>query len=81
MKCIQSWLKRPWRRRAISVPVKGIELMVRAPDQSDYTFIEANERPGLANHAPHGRMVHRPAVPAVGARRQLNPCQERSRPL
>ncbi|MNR61818.1 hypothetical protein D3C85_1836710 [compost metagenome] len=26
--------------------------MVKAPDQPDYAFIEANERPGLANHEP-----------------------------
>lgn len=38
--------------RAIDIPVTGIDLMVRAPDQPDYVFIEANERPGLANHEP-----------------------------
>ncbi|KAK0357667.1 hypothetical protein LTR94_038519, partial [Friedmanniomyces endolithicus] len=38
--------------RAIGVPVTGIDLMVRAPDQPEYAFIEANERPGLANHEP-----------------------------
>ncbi|MCB1420540.1 MAG: N-acetylglutaminylglutamine synthetase, partial [Notoacmeibacter sp.] len=38
--------------RAIGIPVTGIDLMVRAPDQPDYAFIEANERPGLANHEP-----------------------------
>lgn len=38
--------------RAIDIPVTGIDLMVRAPDQPDYAFIEANERPGLANHEP-----------------------------
>ena len=26
--------------------------MVRAPSEPDYVFIEANERPGLANHEP-----------------------------
>src|SRR5690606_4654227 len=31
--------------RAIDIPVPGIDLMVRAPDQPDYAFIEANERP------------------------------------
>ncbi|WP_292899015.1 MULTISPECIES: N-acetylglutaminylglutamine synthetase [unclassified Nitratireductor] len=38
--------------RAIDIPVVGIDLMVRSPGQSDYVFIEANERPGLANHEP-----------------------------
>jgi GNAT-family acetyltransferase (TIGR03103 family) len=38
--------------RAIEIPVTGIDLMVKAPDQPDYVFIEANERPGLANHEP-----------------------------
>jgi D-alanine-D-alanine ligase-like ATP-grasp enzyme len=38
--------------RAIGIPVVGIDFMVRAPDKADYVFIEANERPGLANHEP-----------------------------
>src|SRR5690606_35650893 len=38
--------------RAIDIPVTGIDLMVKSPDQPDYAFIEANERPGLANHEP-----------------------------
>ncbi len=38
--------------RAIDIPVTGIDLMVEAPDRPDYAFIEANERPGLANHEP-----------------------------
>ncbi|MGN6549891.1 MAG: N-acetylglutaminylglutamine synthetase [Pararhizobium sp.] len=38
--------------RAIDIPVVGIDFMVRAPKQPDYVFIEANERPGLANHEP-----------------------------
>jgi GNAT-family acetyltransferase (TIGR03103 family) len=38
--------------RAIDIPVTGIDLMVTAPDKPDYVFIEANERPGLANHEP-----------------------------
>jgi GNAT-family acetyltransferase (TIGR03103 family) len=36
----------------LSIPVVGLDLMVRAPDQSSYRIIEANERPGLANHEP-----------------------------
>lgn len=38
--------------RAIEIPVVGIDLMVRSPERPDYAFIEANERPGLANHEP-----------------------------
>ncbi|MFD1694195.1 N-acetylglutaminylglutamine synthetase [Roseibium aestuarii] len=38
--------------RAIEIPVTGIDLMVRSPREDDYRFIEANERPGLANHEP-----------------------------
>jgi D-alanine-D-alanine ligase-like ATP-grasp enzyme len=38
--------------RAIEIPVTGIDLMVRTPREPDYVFIEANERPGLANHEP-----------------------------
>lgn len=38
--------------QVISIPVVGVDLMVKAPDRSDYVFIEANERPGLANHEP-----------------------------
>lgn len=38
--------------RAIDIPVTGIDLMVKSPKQADYAFIEANERPGLANHEP-----------------------------
>ena len=38
--------------RAIDIPVVGIDLMVKSPRSPDYAFIEANERPGLANHDP-----------------------------
>lgn len=38
--------------RAISIPVVGVDLMVGKPTEPDYVFIEANERPGLANHEP-----------------------------
>ena len=38
--------------RAIEIPVTGIDLMIKAPHSPDYVFIEANERPGLANHEP-----------------------------
>ncbi len=38
--------------RAIKIPVVGIDFMVRTPTEPDYVFIEANERPGLANHEP-----------------------------
>lgn len=38
--------------RAIEIPVTGIDLLVKTPREPDYVFIEANERPGLANHEP-----------------------------
>lgn len=38
--------------KAIDIPVVGVDFMVRSPSFSDYVFIEANERPGLANHEP-----------------------------
>jgi D-alanine-D-alanine ligase-like ATP-grasp enzyme len=38
--------------RAIEIPVVGIDFVVTAPGRPDYAFIEANERPGLANHEP-----------------------------
>ncbi len=38
--------------RAIGIPVVGIDFMVKQPEKPDYIFIEANERPGLANHEP-----------------------------
>ena len=37
---------------AIDIPVTGLDFMVPAPDSPDYVIIEANERPGLANHEP-----------------------------
>ena len=38
--------------RAIDISVTGIDLMVPSHVKADYRFIEANERPGLANHEP-----------------------------
>ncbi|WP_271202854.1 N-acetylglutaminylglutamine synthetase [Methylopila jiangsuensis] len=38
--------------RAIDIPVVGVDFMVKSPREPDYAFIEANERPGLANHEP-----------------------------
>ena len=38
--------------RVLSMPVVGLDLIVKAPNKSQYKFIEANERPGLANHEP-----------------------------
>ncbi|SON58294.1 Cyanophycin synthetase [Hartmannibacter diazotrophicus] len=38
--------------KAIQIPVVGIDFLVKSPDRPDYVFIEANERPGLANHEP-----------------------------
>jgi GNAT-family acetyltransferase (TIGR03103 family) len=38
--------------RALRIPVVGLDFLVPTPDQKDYVIIEANERPGLANHDP-----------------------------
>jgi GNAT-family acetyltransferase (TIGR03103 family) len=38
--------------RAIDIPVVGVDFIVKNPTEPDYVFIEANERPGLANHEP-----------------------------
>jgi GNAT-family acetyltransferase (TIGR03103 family) len=38
--------------RALRVPVVGLDFLVPAPDAPDFVVIEANERPGLANHEP-----------------------------
>jgi GNAT-family acetyltransferase (TIGR03103 family) len=37
---------------AIGIPVTGIDLLVPEVTGTEYVFIEANERPGLANHEP-----------------------------
>jgi GNAT-family acetyltransferase (TIGR03103 family) len=38
--------------RAIGIPVTGIDFLVPDLDGPEHVFIEANERPGLANHEP-----------------------------
>ncbi len=38
--------------RAIGIPVTGLDLLVESPSSPSYVFVEANERPGLANHEP-----------------------------
>jgi GNAT-family acetyltransferase (TIGR03103 family) len=38
--------------RAIEIPVVGVDLIVPSIDGPDYTIIEVNEQPGLANHEP-----------------------------
>ena len=38
--------------RAIEIPVCGVDFIVDRPEGPDHVFIEANERPGLANHEP-----------------------------
>ena len=38
--------------QAINIPVTGLDFIVPAVDQPEYVIIEANERPGLANHEP-----------------------------
>ena len=38
--------------KAIGIPVVGLDFIARSPDATDFVFIEANERPGLAHHEP-----------------------------
>ncbi len=38
--------------RALGIPVVGMDFIVPDPAGPDYVIIEANERPGLANHEP-----------------------------
>lgn len=38
--------------RVLEMPVVGFDFMVKDPAQPGYAIIEANERPGLANHEP-----------------------------
>ena len=38
--------------RALDIPVTGLDFLVPAVDGPEYVIIEANERPGLANHEP-----------------------------
>jgi GNAT-family acetyltransferase (TIGR03103 family) len=38
--------------RALKIPVVGLDLIVPDPAGDEYVVIEANERPGLANHEP-----------------------------
>ncbi|OBF22555.1 N-acetylglutaminylglutamine synthetase [Mycobacterium sp. ACS4331] len=42
---------------AIGIPVTGIDLLVPDVAGEEYVFIEANERPGLANHEPQPTAV------------------------
>lgn len=38
--------------RALDIPLVGLDLIAPEATSPDYVFIEANERPGLANHEP-----------------------------
>jgi D-alanine-D-alanine ligase-like ATP-grasp enzyme len=38
--------------RALNIPVTGLDFIVPSVNGPDYVIIEANERPGLANHEP-----------------------------
>jgi len=38
--------------KTINIPVVGVDLIIDSPEKESYVFIEANERPGLANHEP-----------------------------
>ena len=38
--------------RALEIPVVGFDFLVPDVKEPEYVIIEANERPGLANHEP-----------------------------
>ncbi|MBF0588169.1 MAG: N-acetylglutaminylglutamine synthetase [Magnetococcales bacterium] len=38
--------------QALEMPVTGLDFMVQSVSEPEYVIIEANERPGLANHEP-----------------------------
>ncbi len=38
--------------RALGIPVAGLDLLVPDVEKPSYVIVEANERPGLANHEP-----------------------------
>jgi GNAT-family acetyltransferase (TIGR03103 family) len=38
--------------RALAIPLVGFDFLVPDPAGDDYVIVEANERPGLANHEP-----------------------------
>ncbi len=38
--------------RTLTIPVVGLDFLMPTCDGTDYVIIEANERPGLANHEP-----------------------------
>lgn len=38
--------------RALRIPVVGLDFLAPSPSEPHYVIIEANERPGLANHEP-----------------------------
>jgi GNAT-family acetyltransferase (TIGR03103 family) len=38
--------------QALAIPVTGLDLLVPRTDGAEHVFVEANERPGLANHEP-----------------------------
>jgi D-alanine-D-alanine ligase-like ATP-grasp enzyme len=38
--------------KALDIPLVGFDFLVPSVTKPDYVVIEANERPGLANHEP-----------------------------
>lgn len=38
--------------RTLHIPVVGLDFIVKSPTEPEYVIIQANERPGLANHEP-----------------------------
>lgn len=60
---------------AIGIPVTGIDLLVPDVTGAEYAFIEANERPGLANHEPQptARLSSTSCSPDTPASRRPGP--------
>ena len=67
-------MRRP-ASRALDIPVTGLDLLVPDPDEPEHVFIEANERPGLANHEPQptAETLRRPALPRHPVPRHWEP--------
>src|SRR3546814_1878633 len=74
--------------RALGIPLVGFDFLVPDPAADDYVVIEANERPGLANHEPQPtaerfvdmlfpQTVARSARPAVPRQIGRASCRER----
>jgi hypothetical protein len=64
--------------RALDIPVTGLTCWSARPP-AEHVFIEANERPGLANHEPQPTAERRPALPGTGHRTLWSPAGTQGR--